>query len=263
MLRRPGTTALLVAVAAGLLTACGDSSAKETESDRLTGPRLGTCRVLDVGDLEAASNSSAVVDCAQPHTAQTFAVGTLPESTGPGYDDNGHGRFVYDTCEKAFGEFLGADESTVLRSRLSWSWFRPSENGWERGARWYRCDVVGGPAEATELRDLPADAKGLFSADYPDAWMTCALGETAEQGNKVACDAAHDWRAVTSVKLGEPGSAYPGDRIVEVRSRDYCRDSVRGWLGYPPDFDFGYTYFRQDRWDGGNRRAICWARTTK
>ena len=82
-------------------------------------------------------------------------------------------------------------------------------------------------------------------------------------GNKVPCDSAHDWRAVTTVKLADPEAAYPGDRIVEVRSRDYCRDSVRGWLGYPPDFDFGYTWYRQDRWDGGNRRAVCWARTTK
>lgn len=265
MLRRSPIAALICAVAVGgsMLTGCGTSSAKDNESDLRTPPPVGGCRVLAPKDLTASSNHSAVVDCQQPHTAQTFATGTLPDSSGTGYDDSGHGRFVYDICQKAFTEYLGADESIALRSQLSWSWFRPSKKGWDHGARWYRCDVVGGPAEATALRDLPADAEGLFTNDLPDAWLTCARGETAEQGNKVPCNTEHDWRAVTTIKLAEPGTPYPGDRIVEVRSRDYCRDSVRGWLGYPPDFDFGYTWFHQDRWDGGNRRAICWARTTK
>lgn len=264
MLRRPGISALIgTATLGGLLLAGCGAPAQDDESDRTTAPSVGVCRALTAADLTASSNNSPVLDCAQPHTVQTFLVGELPFSTGTGYDDPGHGRYVYDTCEKAFGEFLGADESTVLRSRLSWSWFRASKKGWDRGARWFRCDVVGGPAEATELRSLPARAKGLFATDYPDAWMTCAKGETAEQGNKVACDEPHDWRAVTTVKIAEPAAPYPGDRIVEVRSRDYCRDSVRGWLGYPPDFDFGYTWFRQDRWEAGHRRSVCWARTTK
>ena len=262
-MRRRSTRAFLVCASAAVLLLPGCGTSGEKASDQRTTPALGACRALQADDLVAPSNDSPVVDCARPHTAQTFAVGTLPAATGSGYDDAGHGTFVYDTCEKAFGEFLGADESTVLRSRVSWSWFRPSEKGWADGARWYRCDVVGAPAEATELRDLPQDAKGLFATDFPDAWMTCARGETTDPANKVACDAPHDWRAVTTVKIAEPDAAYPGDRSVEVRSRDYCRDSVRGWLGYPPDFDFSYTWFREDRWAGGNRRAVCWARTTK
>lgn len=264
MFRRP-TLGVWACAAALTLTAvgCGNPEDSENDSDLPTPPALGACRALSAADLSEPSNHTPVLDCAEPHTAQTFAVGTLPLETGAEYDAPGHGRFVYDTCQQAFGEFLGADESVVLRSRLSWSWFRPSTKGWERGARWYRCDVVGGPAEATDLADLPTDAQGLFSNDLPDAWMTCARGEVAEPGNQVSCASEHDWRAVTSVKLAEPKAPYPGDRIVEVRSRDYCRDSVRGWLGYPPDFDFGYTWFREDRWDGGNRRAICWAKTAK
>lgn len=264
MRRGPLTAALIVAATSGalILAGCGSTTHEDNESDLITTPPIGACRVLSAKDLTAPSNHSSVVDCAQHHTAQTFATGELPASTGTGYDDQGHGRFVYDVCQQALTAFLGADESIVLRSQLSWSWFRPSKKGWARGARWYRCDVVGGPVEASTLRDLPPDARGLFADDLPDAWLTCARGETAEQGNKVPCNTAHDWRAVTTIKLAEPGAPYPGDRIVEVRSRDYCRDSVRGWLNYPPTFDFGYTWYHQDRWDGGNRRSICWARTT-
>lgn len=264
MSRRPPIASLLVSAALGivLLAACG-SADNENDSDLTTPPLLGACRSLEPKDLVAATNHSVTVDCQRPHTAQTFVVGDLPTSTGAGYDDPGHGRYVYDTCQKALGAHLGAEESTVLRSRLSWSWFRPSEKGWTKGARWFRCDVIGGPAEATELRNLPTETQGMFANDFPDAWLTCARGQSTDQDSKVACDQPHDWRAVTTVKIDEPGAPYPGDRIVEVRSRDFCRDSVRAWLGYPPDFDFSYTWFREDRWAGGNRRSICWARTTK
>ena len=44
-----------------------------------------------------------------------------------------------------------------MRVQLSWAWFRPSERGWDKGARWYRCDLVGGPANADVVR-RPADA---------------------------------------------------------------------------------------------------------
>lgn len=260
--RRRRVRAACGTVAAALvLTACGNPLGSEDDSDQVTAPRNGLCRDLTVADLAEPSNASAVVPCSARHTAQTFLVGTLPASTGSSYDDKRHGRYVFDTCQKAFGGFLGADESMVLRSQLSWAWFRPSERGWDRDARWFRCDVVGGPAEARELRALPDNAQGLFAADLPDEWLTCATGPTVTGGPKVPCSEKHDWRAVTSVVLGKPADPYPGDRIVEVRSRDYCRDSVGGWLGYPPDYEYGYTWFRGDRWEGGNRRAICWART--
>lgn len=258
MHRRPARAVLTCATLVLLLAGCGTDG--RNASDSKTPPATGACYRLAVDDLGASSNHGDDVACTEPHTAQTFAVGTLPDA---GYDDPALGTFVYDTCQQAFGPYLGADDSAVLRSRLSWSWFRPSEKGWKDGARWYRCDVVGGPDGATALRDLPTDAKDLFARDYPDAWMTCARGDDAQTGNKVACDEAHDWRAVTTIKVAEADAPYPGDRIAEVRSRDYCRDSVRAWLGYPPDFDFAYTWFRADRWAGGNHRAICWARTTK
>jgi hypothetical protein len=249
---------------AGALAVSGCSSSRtDSASDTTTPPTPGACRDLRANSIEDPSNDSAVITCSKAHTAETFLVGELPASTGASYADKRHGGYVYDACTKAFGAYLGADESMVLRSQLSWAWFRASKRGWERGARWFRCDVVGGPDGATEFRDLPTTTGGMFSTDIPDAWMTCAVGDQVDATDKVPCSAAHDWRAVTSVKIGQPNDAYPGDRIVEVRSREYCKDSIRGWLGYPPDFGYSYTWFKQDRWDTGNRRAICWSRTTR
>ena len=75
------------------------------------------------------------------------------------------------------------------------------------------------------------------------------------------CSQPHDWRAVTTIKVGQPADPYPGDRIVQVRSRDRCSDWVGAWMHYPPDYDFGYTWFHEAEWETGNRRSVCWART--
>jgi hypothetical protein len=61
--------------------------------------------------------------------------------------------------------------------------------------------------------------------------------------------------------LGAQGDAYPGDRAVQSRTRDFCSKSVGAWLDYPVDYDFGYSWFHQPEWDAGNRRSVCWART--
>jgi hypothetical protein len=147
--------------------------------------------------------------------------------------------------------------------QLSWAWFRPSERGWDKGARWYRCDLVGGPADAARYAHLPTTAKGLFRAKPPEQWLTCARGDTVLKSKKLGCDEKHDWRAVTTVKLGEPKDPYPGDRLSEVRSRDFCSDSVGAWMNYPVEYDFGYTWFHKAEWEAGNRRSVCWARTDR
>ena len=39
-------------------------------------------------------------------------------------------------------------------------------------------------------------------------------------------------------------------------------DSVGAWLGYPPEYDYGYTWFHEGEWNAGNRRSVCWAATS-
>ncbi|HET6167138.1 MAG TPA: septum formation family protein [Marmoricola sp.] len=255
-------TAVLLAVVV-LAGACSDPVRPDSEADKLTAPKVRTCRDLTADDLDRPTNTSKVVPCSAKHTAETFAVGTLPASTGSTYRDRRHGTYVFDTCTKAFQGFLGVDESLAMRIRLSWAWFGPSERGWQRGARWYRCDVVGGPGDAKELRDLPTVTRGLFAARQPDEWLACARGTTVVGSSKVPCSDPHDWRAVTTIKVGLPDDPYPGDRIVEVRSRDRCRSWLNAWLHYPGDYDYGYTWFHEAEWSTGNRRSICWMRTDK
>ena len=248
----------ILALLAGGCAAGGDNPPVSAEDM----PALGACRDLTPADVAEPSNATAVVDCSAEHTAETYAVGSLPERFADAeYDDRVLGAYAYKTCSTAFMKFLGADESLVMRTVLSWAWFRPSEGAWDAGSRWYRCDVIGGGEQSAAYVTLPETAEDVLLGKPDDRWLVCVDGESVDAGAKIPCSQAHAWRAVTTIKLGEDADPYPGDRVVQVRTRDFCSDSVGAWLNYPVDYDFGYTWFHEAEWDAGNRRSVCWAKT--
>lgn len=264
--------AAFVALLLGALSACTQdvapvSSEQEQEGqediDSIETPKLGTCRILDAADIEQSSNASEVVDCKDDHTAETFAVGTFPQrlTDGAGADNPGLGAYIFDVCSKRFLRFVGGEESSVLRSTLNWAWFRPSDEAWDKGARWYRCDVVGGGDQVSGFIALPKTAKGLLLGKPADEWMVCVNAPDVVGAPRIPCSEPHTWRAISTIVLGDAKDPYPGDRLVEVKTRDYCSDQVAYWLNNPIDYDFGYTYFHEAEWKTGNRRSICWANT--
>lgn len=253
----------MLALLLGTTLGCTATTAKKTEADKLTPPKLGACRTLTPKDTEQPSNASTQQSCTAKHTAETFAIGSFPSDLSrASYDSTELGRYIYPVCGRAYQRLVGGDESIALRSLLSWAWFRPTKAAWDRHARWYRCDVVGGPSDATSYRPLPTTTKGFLGAKPPEAWMMCAQGRTVAGSAKVPCTEKHDWRAVTTIKLGRPRDPYPGDRLAQVLSEQYCSNSVGAWLNYPAtDYDYGVTVFHEAEWTAGNRRSICWART--
>ena len=114
-----------------------------------------------------------------------------------------------------------------------------------------------------KLAALPPTAEGLLLGRPDDRWLACVDAPGVTGSAKVPCSTGHTWRAVTTIVLGRPADPYPGDRLSEVRTRDYCSDSVGAWLNYPVDYDFGFAWFHAAEWRAGNRRAICWARTAQ
>ena len=253
---------LFVALFLLALSACSQGDGDGGTSDSVSPPELGACRVLAPADITKSTNGTETVPCKEKHTAETFAVGTFPaDVAGSKVDDAALGGYVYPRCQKKFQEFLGGDESLVLRSTVTWAWFRPSEAAWEKGAHWWRCDAVGGGEQSPSFVDLPTTAKGILLGKPDDRWMVCVNGPSVSGSDKIPCSQKHTWRAVTTIVLGKPDDPYPGDRVVEVRTRDYCSDSVGAWLNYPVDYDYGYTWFHEAEWKTGNRRSICWAQT--
>jgi hypothetical protein len=261
------TAALLVLAGCGTNGSGTNGSGGDVDPDQVDAvqpPEVGACRLLTPAEARQPTNATKTVDCEDRHTAETFAVGELPaELEDVSYGSPRLNAFAYETCSTKLEQFVGGDESTVMRTIVSWVWFRPSEKAWDKGARWYRCDVVGGGAESTSYVALPRTAQGLLSAQPTnDDWMACVNGSSVQSAPRIPCSEKHNWRAVTTIKVGDPGDAYPGDKAVEATTRDYCSSSVGAWLGYPPDYDFGYTWFHQAEWNAGNRRSVCWAATT-
>lgn len=258
---------LLACVLAGAttLTACsgGESEAEPTEVS-VEAPSVGDCRSLDVEDISRSTDDTAPVPCSEPHTTQTFLVDEFTgKAAASDHDDSRLGAQAYERCQSEFIEYVGGTESLVMRSMLTWAWFRPTDEQWEAGARWFRCDVVGGGEQSEELVELPETAEGILLGQPDDKWMVCADGETVAGSMKLSCDQPHTWRAVTTIVLGQAKDPYPGQRLVEVKTRDFCSESVGAWLNYPLEYDYGYTWFHEPEWKAGNRRSICWAKTER
>ncbi len=262
------TAAVLVLLVLAAGAACQSDASSDPRSnedpaqvDATTPPATGRCRMLTPADLQRPSNATATVPCDAPHTAETYASGQLPTVYADAdYDDRRLAGFAFGTCGTSFMEFLGADESLAMRSVLSWTMFRPSEAAWEAGARWYRCDAVGGGPTSTTLIALPDKTRGLLRKPNDD-WLACVKGRSVDTAPRIPCSERHTFRAVTTIKLGGPDDEFPGDEAVAARTRNFCGDSVAAWLGYPARYSYAYTWFPQSDWAAGNRRSVCWART--
>ena len=260
MLRTASIVVLLLALSGCTQGQAADGGGKESTA----APELGACRALVPDDIAQASNATAPVACTAKHTAETYSVGTFPADLAKDDpDDRALGAYVYDRCQSGFRRFLGGDESLVLRSTMTWAWFRPSKDAWARGAHWFRCDVVGGGEQSKSFLTLPRTAKGLLLGKPDDRWLVCVDGPSVSGSVKIPCSTKHTWRAVTTISVGKETDDYPGDRLVEVRTRDFCSRSVAAWLSYPIDYDYGYTWFHEAEWDAGNRRSVCWAKTSQ
>lgn len=249
----------LLAALATVLSGCGSGSGPISTAM----PPSGACRNLTAADVAAPSDQTRTVPCSDPHDAQTYAVGPLPHRFATAsYDDPAVADWTYQRCLDSLEKRVGTDESTLMRSILTWVWFRPSTAAWSAGARWYRCDAVGG--QAPSFVDLPTSILNLLRGkNLSQQWMVCAKGPSVDAGVRLPCSQPHDWRAVTTIKLGEPGDPYPGQAQVVATTKQYCAGSVSAYLGYPTSYQYGYTYFGQSEWQAGNRRSVCWAKTTQ
>jgi hypothetical protein len=265
---RPAPLLLSLLAPLVLMAGCGGkdvpAGADPTQVDATTVPAVGACRNLTRSDIAEPTNAGKLVPCTEPHNAETFAAGDLPaDLEHADYDGSALDEWAYQTCGTALKEHLGTTDSVVMRAILSWVWFRPSQQAWDDGARWYRCDVIGGGAGSRSYLDLPTTTKDLMATRPDDHWMTCARGADPEQGAKVPCSKPHTWRAVTVIKVGEPADAYPGDAAVAKKSKSFCSSSVAAWLSYPSDYDYAYTWFHEAEWKAGNRKSVCWAKTAE
>ncbi|MGA9346895.1 MAG: septum formation family protein [Nocardioidaceae bacterium] len=288
-LSRTLVTPFRTAVAAGLLivlTGCGLSSSSGgsdpttdpttgTTKERATGsaaasapapaPRSDTCHELTFGQIGRYANSSAPVPCAKPHTSYTFAVQQLPSDVAFKGVDIGNDAVQEKAslqCRSAYASYVGGSAAVRSLSRLSVTYFLPSQPDFDKGARWVRCDVIGLQSSRV-LADLPLELKGFNTRDTAlDDYGLCSQGDPGTTGAMlVMCSQDHTFRALSALRLGADSDAYPGESVAMTDGQKRCDKLVSDTLGVGGGYSYAWTYPSADDWANGQRFGFCWNKT--
>lgn len=269
---RAGLGALLLGA---LLVGCSDgdgatptatsptasASASATVSPAPAPPQTGTCHRLSLDEAAAATaTDDQEVPCRERHTSVTIAVEPLD------LVDDGHllalgSQQAQDRlrarCAPALADWVGGDETTRRLSRLEAVWFAPSPEELQAGADRLRCDLVAVRSE-DRLLPLPGRARGLL--DDPaalDTVGTCGTAAPAADAfERVACAAAHRWRAVDDVDLPD-GARFLGDAATDAADAA-CQDVASARSGGSLELTWAFEWPTREQWDAGQRWGWCW-----
>ncbi|MDZ5623256.1 septum formation family protein [Nocardioides bizhenqiangii] len=274
---RRRAAAVLLAVAVGLTAFAGCSGTDEEDptapgtttapAPRPTAgtpprpPEEGACYALSFRQALAPTTTRKPTPCGGPHTSETYAVGTL-DTVVDGHllavDSDRVQEQVADRCPDALAPFLGGDQADLRLSMIRPVWFTPSLAQSDRGADWYRCDVVV-IAGDMELAEPDGSLQGALDEDeVRDRYAMCGTAAPDDEDfERVICAAEHSWRAIQVVPY-EPGS-YPGEETVRDRLTEPCENAGLDVADDPLDYEWGYEYPTEEQWEMGQTWGLCWA----
>ncbi len=221
------------------------------------------CYRLPFADLAEPTNGRRPVGCDVRHDAQTFHVGTLDlvvDGHALAVDADRVVGGLDETCERRLARYLGGTAEDRRLTRLRAVWFAPTLKQADRGARWYRCDVVA-LAGDDRLHRLPPprELRGVLDRPAGSTYGLCGTTAPGEPDfRRVICARPHAWRAVSTIDLPR-GRAYPGVSVVRAAGSDRCRDLVRDLVDDPLSFRFGWEWPTREQWRAGQRHGYCWA----
>ncbi|MGH9186376.1 MAG: septum formation family protein [Acidimicrobiales bacterium] len=188
-----------------------------TESDTTTTrsgpppepPKAGECRgPISIADISAATDSRPTVPCDQPHGTETATVHDLPEQwdynqVREALETGGEPRLenLLSDCSADVQDYVGSpvvepeSAAEVNPHQLELSYFVPTRDEWERGARWLRCDVTLYPPEGAD-EDAPAGTTVAFAgaAAQPvidPSFRQCSTLPAADDLPDVPCTEPH------------------------------------------------------------------------
>ena len=159
------------------------------------------------------SNATKTVDCAEPHTAETFAVGRAARraSTTPTTTTASSARSPTRPARRSSWRFLGADESLVHAHRGELGLVPAVGEGLGR-----RRPVV--PlrrrrrrrAERVVRRRSPRPPRACCWASSTTSWLVCADGPTVAGAPKVPCSEEHTLAGGHHDQARRAGGRLPG-----------------------------------------------------
>lgn len=224
-------------------------------------PEVGDCYALSFRQALAPTSRTRPSDCTKPHTSETYDVGRL-DTVVDGHllavDSDRVQRQVAEACPAGLLDFLGGDQRALRLSMFRPVWFTPTVAQSDRGADWYRCDVVvvGGD---NELAEPDVGLRGALGKDaLRERFAMCGTAAPdAERFERVTCGADHTWRAIEVVPYD--AVRYPGEDAVRQRLESPCEDAGLDAAEDPLDYQWGYEYPTEEQWDMGQTWGLCWA----
>lgn len=115
-------------VMAVLATACGSNVLALEVGECFDDPQDGASLVTSV----------EIVDCAQPHDNEVYAVVAYPEADGSYPGDEAVFTYAEETCIAQFDVFV---DFAYVDSELDLGYFWPTEESWDAGDRQVQCFV--------------------------------------------------------------------------------------------------------------------------
>ncbi|VXB29485.1 septum formation family protein [Nocardioides sp. AX2bis] len=280
-MRRPRLVTVPAAAALLLATACSGGSGPSPDpapaesstsapspsatppprADEVPSPEEGACYDLSYADALAPTISTRAGACDREHTAQTFATGRLDTVV------DGHLLAVDSAlvraqpeqeCQGRLGDFLGGTEEARRLSMLRTVWFTPTVAQSDRGAEWFRCDVIAVGADE-ELADLGPGLEGTLATDEgSDRYGMCGTAAPDDDAfERVVCAREHSWRAISVVEL--PDGDYPGESAAREAGQVPCEDAGQAVAADPAEFEWGYEWPDAEQWAAGQTYGRCWA----
>ncbi len=275
--RRRRAAALLLTVVVGGLVGCssddpepGGGEPSATSSAPTTpptaapppeAPETGACYRLGFEQALAPTSSRRPADCAAEHTSETYAVGRLDTVVGGhlvAVDSDRAQAQVASACPAALSEFLGGDLPALRLSMIRPVWFTPTVAQSDKGADWYRCDVVVVAGDET-LAEVTGSLEGVLDRPLQRGrWAMCGTAAPdADDFERVVCSAEHSWRAIEVVTF--PAGAYPGVEAAQNRGQTQCENAGLDAADDPLDYEWGYEWPTAEQWEMGQTFGRCWA----
>ena len=219
---------------------------------------VGSCYAYKSPTLKAVSSTAPVVDCNALHTAETYYVGTVSDSFGlPSKASQARKLSAARRCTvDTMNTYLGMPDRKLPSRFLTVPLF-PTDDQWNAGERWVRCDVVlqGGlqlkpftGTAAALVATTPAGQFNFCTPREPNAKKTAAYPCTKPKRN---------WIKVLDKELGGPGSTFPGNRTVERKTRALCEKQGKKWDGKEKFPGWWAIWPTSVGWKDGKRSAQC------
>lgn len=240
-------------------TPSGSESATQPPSEPPRRPRVGECYRLTFAQALAPTSGREPVPCRGSRTAQTAYVGTvgaLLDGHLLAVDSRTVQSAIARECPRRVGSYVGASERDLRLSLIRPTWYSPTLAESDRGAMWFRCDVIALAGEK-ELAPL-GPMKGALADGGGDRYAVCGTTEPDDpRFQRVACSQPHTWRAIDSYDVR--ASSYPGEAALRATGRDVCAAAAEERAGSSLEYEGALDWPTKEQWEAGQHWGLCWA----